>query len=94
MAEVVMTREESHISGRITRRGFMGTTAGAALAALVGREPQVVRAAGRVASADAVIVLWMAGGMAQTETKTRTATALRTAWIIYGSACVRARSRI
>src|SRR5438874_5805113 len=68
MAEVVMTGEESHISGRITRRGFMGTTAGAALAALVGREPQVVRAAGRVASADAVIVLWMAGGMAQTET--------------------------
>ena len=48
----------------------MGATAAATLGALVGREPQLVRAQtpGAKASADAVIVLWMAGGMAQTET--------------------------
>ena len=47
----------------------MGATAGATLAALVGREPQWLQAQGRTnATADAVIVLWMAGGMAQTET--------------------------
>jgi hypothetical protein len=63
-----MTTEESLIYSRLTRRGFMGATAGATLAALVGREPQIVRAAERAATADAVIVLWMAGGMAQTET--------------------------
>src|SRR5215210_607401 len=50
----------------ISRRGFL--TAGATLAALTGREPQLVRAAAPQATADAVIVLWMAGGMAQTET--------------------------
>jgi hypothetical protein len=64
-----MTKEERLISSRITRRGFMGATAGATLAALAGREPQLVRAAQTVApTADAIIVLWMAGGMAQTET--------------------------
>ena len=46
----------------------MGATAGATLAALAGREPRMVRAAGPPATADAVIVIWMAGGMAQTET--------------------------
>jgi uncharacterized protein (DUF1501 family) len=46
----------------------MGATAGATLAALAGREPLVVRAAAPAATADAVIVIWMAGGMAQTET--------------------------
>src|SRR3954454_6485752 len=50
----------------ISRRGFL--TAGATLAALAGREPELARAAGPEATADAVIVLWMAGGMAQTET--------------------------
>src|SRR3954469_5638165 len=49
-----------------TRRGFL--KAGAGLAALAGREPELARAAGPEATADAVIVLWMAGGMAQTET--------------------------
>jgi uncharacterized protein (DUF1501 family) len=52
----------------VSRRGFMGATAGATLAALAGREPLVVRAAAPAATADAVIVIWMAGGMAQTET--------------------------
>ena len=46
----------------------MGATAGATLAALLGREPGMVRAAAPAATADAVIVIWMAGGMAQTET--------------------------
>ena len=46
----------------------MGATAGATLAALAGREPPLVRAAATAATADSVIVLWMAGGMAQTET--------------------------
>jgi Protein of unknown function (DUF1501) len=67
-----MTLEERLISAKLTRRGFMGATAGATLAALVGREPQVLRAAQEnaapPATADAVIVLWMAGGMAHTET--------------------------
>ena len=64
-----MTNEEKYISSRISRRGLMGTTAAASLAALIGGEPELVRAAGApVATADSIIVLWMAGGMAQTET--------------------------
>src|SRR5512141_451506 len=64
--------EESRIHATLTRRGFMGCTAAATLSALAGREPLL--AFGRQgspplrATADAVIVLWMAGGMAQTET--------------------------
>ena len=46
----------------------MGVTAAGALAALAGREPELVRAAAPAATADSMIVLWMAGGMAQTET--------------------------
>ena len=52
----------------ITRRGFMGATAAATMAALAGSEPGILRAAAPEATADTVIVLWMAGGMAQTET--------------------------
>jgi hypothetical protein len=65
-----MTAEERLIYSRVTRREFMGATAAATLSALVGREPRLVRAeaAPGKAAADAVIVLWMAGGMAQTET--------------------------
>jgi hypothetical protein len=66
-----LTAEERRIYARLTRRRFMGTTAAATLAALVGREPRLVRAqvpSPSAATADAVIVLWMAGGMAQTET--------------------------
>jgi uncharacterized protein (DUF1501 family) len=63
-----MTREEKHIYNRLSRRRFLGATAGATLAALAGREPQMARAAGPAPTADAVIVLWMGGGMAQTET--------------------------
>ncbi len=75
-----LTAEERRIYARVSRRGFMGTTASATLAALAGREPAFAKASagqgpGTTASArpasakaDAVIVLWMAGGMAQTET--------------------------
>src|ERR1043166_6869814 len=71
-----MTNDERHIYSKLTRRGFMGATAGATLAALVGRETvplasQGTGAAPKIrpdATADAVIVLWMAGGMASTET--------------------------
>lgn len=63
-----MTTKEKLIASSLSRRGFIGTTASATLAALIGREPQLVQAAAPKATADAVIVLWMAGGMAQTET--------------------------
>jgi hypothetical protein len=66
-----MTREERFIYTQLSRRGFMGATAAATLAALTGREPVLARSATqpqKAATADSVIVLWMAGGMAQTET--------------------------
>jgi len=65
-----LTAEERRISAGISRRSFMGmgVTAAGTLAALVGVEPRLVRAAAPAATADSVIVLWMAGGMAQTET--------------------------
>jgi len=66
-----MTNEEAYINARIGRRGFMGKGASAAatLASLIGAEPRLVRAATpKAATADSIIVLWMAGGMASTET--------------------------
>ena len=65
-----MTAEERFIASRVSRRAFVGATAAATLGALAGRQPELVRAQGAppAATADAVIVLWMAGGMAQTET--------------------------
>jgi uncharacterized protein (DUF1501 family) len=64
-----MTRDERHVYGRVSRRGFMGATAAATLSALVGREPLLAQADEKLSpTADAMIVLWMAGGMAQTET--------------------------
>ena len=65
-----MTKDERFIYSRVSRRGFMGATAAGTLAALTGRSPELLRAAQAApkATADAVIVLWMAGGMAQTET--------------------------
>lgn len=64
-----MDREEQQIYQRVSRREFIGATAAGTLAALAGREPVLAQAAARPrATADAVIVLWMAGGMAQTET--------------------------
>src|ERR1700754_2431542 len=66
-----MTAEEKQIWSRLSRRGFIGTTAAGALAALTGTRPGLLRAAESAPikpTADSVIVLWMAGGMAQTET--------------------------
>ncbi len=65
-----MTDDERLIYSRVSRRGFMGATAAGTLAALTGRAPALLRAAQPApkVTADAVIVLWMAGGMAQTET--------------------------
>src|SRR6187399_1190583 len=65
-----LTRDERAIYRNVSRRGFMGATAAATLAALAGSEP-LLRASSNApakTTADAVIVLWMAGGMAQTET--------------------------
>ena len=62
-----MNADARFIASKVTRRGFMGITAAGALAALAGSEPQIVRAETK-ATADSMIVLWMAGGMAQTET--------------------------
>src|SRR3954454_17437337 len=64
-----MVREEARIHAALTRRGFMGATAGGTLSALVGREPILLRRQPKKPpTADAIIVLWMAGGMAHTET--------------------------
>src|SRR2546428_14048317 len=63
-----MNAEERFISSKISRRGFAGVSAAGVLAALAGREPELVRAAAPPATADSIIVLWMAGGMAHTET--------------------------
>src|ERR1700741_2421970 len=66
-----LSAEERRIYARVSRRGFMGATAAGTLAALAGREPTYARGLATQApkaTADAVIVLWMAGGMAQTET--------------------------
>jgi hypothetical protein len=64
-----MISEEQLVTTRLTRRQFMGATAAATFAAFVeGREPRLRAASGPKATADAVIVLWMAGGMAHTET--------------------------
>src|SRR4029453_2821242 len=64
-----MTPNKTHIYRRLTRRGFMGATAAGTLSALVGREPALMRRPAKKApTADAMIVLWMAGGMAHTET--------------------------
>ena len=52
----------------MNRRQFLNPTAAGTMAALTGAAPQLLRAAAPAATADAVIILWMAGGMAQTET--------------------------
>jgi len=52
------------------RRDFLKTASAATLAALAAGEPSLSVAADAtpLAKADAVIVLWMGGGMAHTET--------------------------
>src|SRR6266404_4951575 len=65
-----MNREEKRISSTIRRRDFLNVTASAALTALAGGAPRQLfgQAPKLQPTADTVIVLWMAGGMAQTET--------------------------
>lgn len=62
-------REQDLFRG-ITRRDYMRQTAVAAAAALTGGSPRMLaqEQAAPKATADSVILLWMAGGMAQTET--------------------------
>lgn len=64
-----MNHEERRILSSLSRRGFIGATGAGVLAALSGREPLLAEPAKKIApKADTLIVLWMAGGMAATET--------------------------
>jgi hypothetical protein len=68
-----MNKQEREALDRITRRGFLGASAPALLAALGGplAVPGPLRAEEITQpkpTADCLILLWMAGGMAQTET--------------------------
>ena len=65
-----MNSDEKHAFKAVSRRRFLGASASATLAALAGGAPKLLRAdtARPKATADTLIVLWMAGGMAQTET--------------------------
>ena len=51
-----------------TRREFLGASSAAVLAALTGTEPRLQAGEKINPTADSVILLWMGGGMAQTET--------------------------
>jgi len=64
-----MNREEKQILTSLSRRAFIGTTGAGLLSALAGSEPLRAEPAAKIPpKADTVIVLWMAGGMAATET--------------------------
>src|SRR5690349_739716 len=69
----IMNCDEQRIAREITaglsRRNFMRATGSAALAALAGSGARAVAGASKIEPrADSMILLWMAGGMAQTET--------------------------
>ncbi len=61
---------EKELFGGLSRRHFMRASAGAALAALSAGAPRMLFGEGKKIAprADSMILLWMAGGMAQTET--------------------------
>jgi hypothetical protein len=68
-----MHRDEQSIERAIlaglSRRGFLRASGTAALAALAGSEARLLAGTSKIAPrADSMILLWMAGGMAQTET--------------------------
>ena len=66
-----MNDSTSMVARVLTRRHFMEATAGATLAALLGGEAQQLpgQSTSKIQpKADTLILLWMAGGMAQTET--------------------------
>src|SRR5271170_851058 len=62
--------EKRALSSVLSRRGFLGASASATLAALAGSAPKIAWAGTEKpkATADTLILLWMAGGMAHTET--------------------------
>ncbi len=64
------SEEKRALDAVVSRRGFLGASASATLAALAGDAPGTLWGATEKpkATADTIIVLWMAGGMAQTET--------------------------
>ncbi|MCZ2151596.1 MAG: DUF1501 domain-containing protein [Bryobacterales bacterium] len=66
----VTAMEEKRIVESLSRRGFTGAAGSALLSALAGGNPSPVFASTPrpEAKADTLILLWMAGGMAQTET--------------------------
>ncbi len=62
------TIERAILTG-LSRRNFLRTSGAAALAALAGSEARLLAGTTKIAPrADSLILLWMAGGMAQTET--------------------------
>ncbi|MGA2736272.1 MAG: DUF1501 domain-containing protein [Bryobacteraceae bacterium] len=62
-------RIERAISTGLSRRNFLRASGAAALAALSGSEARLLAGSTKIAPrADSLILLWMAGGMAQTET--------------------------
>jgi hypothetical protein len=64
-----MNADEKRALTAISRRSFLGATGAATLAALAGRAPLLQASGTKITpTADTVILLWMAGGMAQTET--------------------------
>src|SRR2546427_3107998 len=65
-----MNREEKQIWSSLRRRDFLNISASAALTALAGGAPRQLSAQAPKLqpTADTFILLWMAGGMAQTET--------------------------
>jgi hypothetical protein len=68
-----MSREETIIEREVvaslSRRNFLHASGAAVLAALAGSEGRLLAGAAKIAPrADSMILLWMAGGMAQTET--------------------------
>ena len=66
-----MNKDERRVlDAMVSRRGFIGASASATLAALAGSAPHPLWATPEKpkATADTLIILWMAGGMAQTET--------------------------
>jgi hypothetical protein len=62
--------EQRALSAVVSRRGFLNASASATLAALAGASPRTLWAGTErpKPTADTLIVLWMAGGMAHTET--------------------------
>ncbi len=64
-----MKQIENEIMNGLSRRNFMRASAAATLTALTGSAPRLLASPAKLEpKADCMILLWMAGGMAQTET--------------------------